>query len=128
MSYDLLMYSHLIAVVPCIFLGAYLLLAKKGGLVHRRLGMVYMSLMFFTALIALFLPAGVGPQFLGHFGFIHLLCFLVMYTVPTALIAAKKGQIKTHQRKMVILYISAIGVAGGFTLMPGRYLHEVFFG
>lgn len=128
MTYDLLMYAHLFAVLPCIIIGAYLLLAKKGGVVHRKMGILYMGLMFFTALVALFLPAKVGPQFLGHFGFIHLLCFLVMYTVPTAFIAAKRGQIKTHQRKMVILYVSAILVAGGFTLMPGRFLGELFFG
>ncbi|WP_339702940.1 hypothetical protein [Algoriphagus aquimarinus] len=30
MKYELLMYSHLATVVPCIFLGAYLLSSRKG--------------------------------------------------------------------------------------------------
>ncbi|SFB51166.1 hypothetical protein SAMN04489723_11516 [Algoriphagus aquimarinus] len=30
MTYQLLMYSHLATVVPCIFLGAYILAARKG--------------------------------------------------------------------------------------------------
>ena len=128
MSYETLMYFHLLTVVPCIFLGAYLLTARKGGLTHRRIGMVYMALMSFTALIALFIPAGVGPRFLNHFGYLHLLSLIVIWTVQTALLAVKKGNIKSHQRKMIILYVSAILIAGGFTLFPGRFLHEVFFG
>ncbi|MFT5923027.1 MAG: putative membrane protein [Flavobacteriales bacterium] len=42
--------------------------------------------------------------------------------------AARKGNIKAHKRKMILLYVGAILIAGAFTLMPGRYLHHVFFG
>lgn len=122
------MYTHLITVVPCIFLGAYLLFFRKGNALHKMLGKIYMSLMMFTAIVSLFLPALVGPQFLQHFGWIHLFSLLTLYSIPTALIAVKKGQIKKHKIKMVLLYIGAIMIAGGFTLVPGRHLHEVFFG
>jgi uncharacterized membrane protein len=125
---DMLMYSHLATVVPCIFIGAYLLLSKKGGKVHRTLGKIYMILMLLTAFIAIFLEAQVGPKLVNHFGYIHLFCLLVFWTVPTAYLAIRKGKVKTHQRKMILLYIGAIILAGGFTLAPGRYLHEVFFG
>lgn len=128
MSYESLMYFHLLTVVPCIFLGGYLLAASKGGAIHRKLGVIYMLLMMLTALIALFIPAGVGPQFLSHFGYLHLLSFIVLWTVPTAFFAIKKGKVKEHQRKMIILYVSGIIIAGGFTLTPGRYLYEIFFG
>ena len=128
MAYSVLMYVHLVTVVPCIFLGAYGLLAKKGTPIHRTLGKVYMILMLFTALITLWMPADVGGRFLNHFGWIHLFSFLTIWTVPTAYLAVKKGKIKSHQRKMVLLYIGAIGIAGGFTLAPGRFLHELFFG
>ncbi|SMP13882.1 Uncharacterized membrane protein [Algoriphagus winogradskyi] len=124
----MLMYSHLATVVPCIFIGAYLLLSKKGGKVHRTLGKIYMILMLLTAFIAIFLEAQVGPKLVNHFGYIHLFCLLVFWTVPTAYLAIRKGKVKTHQRKMILLYIGAIILAGGFTLAPGRYLHEVFFG
>ncbi|MFC5626635.1 DUF2306 domain-containing protein [Algoriphagus winogradskyi] len=128
MIIDMLMYSHLATVVPCIFIGAYLLLSKKGGKVHRTLGKIYMILMLLTAFIAIFLEAQVGPKLVNHFGYIHLFCLLVFWTVPTAYLAIRKGKVKTHQRKMILLYIGAIILAGGFTLAPGRYLHEVFFG
>ena len=127
-TYLFLMYAHLITVVPCIFIGAYLLSVKKGTRKHRSIGKVYMALMFFTAFVSLFLPAQVGNQFLDHFGFIHLFSFLTLYTVPTANTAIKKGNVKAHKRKMDLLYFGALIIAGRFTLAPGRFLHEVFFG
>ncbi|MEO1253421.1 MAG: hypothetical protein AAFY41_00865 [Bacteroidota bacterium] len=81
--------------------------------------------MLFTAFITLFMPAKVGSQFLGHFGWIHLLCLLTLWTVPSAYYAAKNHRIKSHQRKMVLLYIGAILIAGFFTLTPGRYPHDL---
>tara|TARA_R110000868_G_scaffold256311_1_gene512999 strand:+ start:390 stop:758 length:369 start_codon:yes stop_codon:yes gene_type:complete len=122
------MFAHLITVAPCLFIGAYLLLVQKGTSKHRMIGKVYLSLMFFTAVISLFLPAHVGSQFLHHFGWIHLFSLLTIYTVPTAIIAVKKGNIRSHKRKMILLYFGALIIAGGFTLAPGRYLHGVFFG
>jgi len=29
---------------------------------------------------------------------------------------------------MILLYIGALMIAGGFTFVPGRYMYEVFFG
>ncbi|MGB5983092.1 MAG: DUF2306 domain-containing protein [Nonlabens sp.] len=123
-----LMYAHLITVIPCVFLGAYLLLFRKGTPLHRFLGKTYMLLMLTTAIITIFLPAAVGPQLFGHFGWIHLFTVLTLWTVPTAFIAIKNGKVKKHQRKMVLLYIGALIIAGGFTFVPGRYMQEVFFG
>ncbi|MFK7832394.1 MAG: DUF2306 domain-containing protein [Winogradskyella sp.] len=128
MDYNTLMFLHLYTVVPCVFIGGYLLAVKKGTQIHKQLGKVYMILMLFTALVTLFIPAYVGPTIFNHFGWIHLFSFLTIWTVPTAYIAIKKGNVKAHKRKMVLLYFGALIIAGGFTLMPGRYLHEVFFG
>jgi uncharacterized membrane protein len=81
-----------------------------------------------TALITLFMPARVGATFLNHFGWIHSFSFLTIYTVPTAYWAIKKGNVRAHKRKMILLYFGAIVIAGGFTFYPGRYLHHLFFG
>jgi uncharacterized membrane protein len=86
-----------------------------------------MILMLITALITLFMPVAVGAQLLNHFGWIHLFSFLTLWTVPTAYTAIKRGNVKAHKRKMVLLYVGAIMIAGGFTLAPGRYLHGLFF-
>lgn len=121
------MYMHLLTISPCVPLGAYLLSFPKGIPLHKRLGRVYMFLIFFSSFISLFLEAQVGPQFLRHFGWIHSLSVVTMATVPVSIIAARNRNIKRHQRTMILLYFTGLLVAGGFTLFPGRFLHRAFF-
>ena len=125
--YEILMHTHLWTISPCVLLGAYLLGFPKGTSFHKRLGKGYMFLMFFSSFISLFLEAQVGPQFLNHFGWIHILSVVTMGTVPVSIFAVRNGNIKRHQRTMVLLYFTGLLVAGGFTLFPGRLLHRVFF-
>ena len=128
MTYMQLTYLHLGSLVPAFVIGTYLLLNRKGTPVHRFLGKIYMGLMLFTAFITLFMEALVGPKFLNHFGFLHLLSLFVLYTVPTSYRAIRVGNIKLHKRKMVGLYVGALLVAGAFTLSPGRLIHTWLFG
>ena len=128
MTYMQLTYLHLGSLVPAFVIGTYLLLNRKGTPVHRFLGKIYMGLMLFTAFVTLFMEAVVGPKFLNHFCFIHLLSLLVLYTVPTSYRAIRVGNIKLHKRKMVGLYVGALLVAGAFTLSPGRLIHSWLFG
>ena len=127
MEYLNLMYWHLATVIPCFIIGTVLLLIKKGTNTHVTFGRIYMILMLITATITLFMPAEVGPTVFNHFGWIHSFSFLTLYTVPTAYLAIKKGNVKVHKRKMILLYFGAIIIAGGFTFVPGRYLHNLFF-
>lgn len=127
MSYTILMFIHLATVVPCFFIGAYLLVAKKGSPIHRKLGKIYLILMAFTAIVALFMEARVGPQLFNHFGWIHSFCLLTIMTVPRAYYTARTGNIRAHKFAMLQLYFGAIIIAGGFTFVPGRYLYELFF-
>ncbi len=127
MNYTDLLYLHLATVLPCFVIGTALLIIKKGTNIHKNFGRIYMVLMLITASITLFMPAQVGPRFLNHFGWIHFFSFLTIYTVPTAYLAIKRGDVKSHKRKMVLLYFGAIVIAGGFTFFPGRYLHNLFF-
>lgn len=128
MTYESLMYLHLATVIPATLIGMVIFFKKKGTTFHKQFGRVYMVLMLSTAILTLFMPATIGKQFLGHFGYIHLFSVMVLYTVPLAIIRAKKGNIKAHKRAMIFLYIGAIGIAGFFAFMPGRYLHELLFG
>lgn len=128
MKYIDLLYIHLGTVIPCFIIGTLLLSIKKGTVIHKKLGRIYMILMLITAMVTLFMPAQVGPTILNHFGWIHSFSFLTIYTVPTAYLAIKKGNVKVHKRKMILLYFGAIIIAGGFTFVPGRYLYNLFFG
>ena len=127
MNYTTLMYVHLITVVPCIAMGAALFIMKKGTPIHRTMGKVYMILMMLTGLITLCMPAQVGPQLFNHFGWIHSFSLLTLYSAPKAYLAIRRGDVKSHRNSMIGLYVGGILIAGSFTLVPGRYLHELFF-
>lgn len=128
MTYHSLAYAHLATVLPAFLLGTFLLLCRKGTPLHRALGRCYLLLMLATGLITLAMPAHVGPQVLGHFGFIHLFSLVTLYCVPAAWLAARRGDVRTHRGNMIGLYVGGLLIAGSFALMPGRLLHSWLFG
>lgn len=127
MYYIQLAYLHLASVVPAFFLGAFLMISKKGTSRHRRLGKIYMLLMMLTALISLCMPAQVGAAWLNHFGLIHGFSLLVLYSVPAAYIAARNHDVSRHRNNMIGVYVGGILLAGAFAFTPGRLLHTWFF-
>lgn len=123
-----IVFVHLMILLPCIVLGTYLIFAKKGTRFHKQIGKIYMILMGITGVLTLFIPAQVGQRVFNHFGVLHLLSLLTMYSVPKAWFAIKKGDVKTHKQSMIRLYIGGIIIAGSFAIFaPGRYLHSLFF-
>jgi uncharacterized membrane protein len=125
---SLLVFTHLVIVLPCLIIGTYLLITKKGTPTHRRLGKIYLVLMGITGLLTLFIPAQVGPKLGGHFGYLHLLSVLTIWSVPTAWMAAKKGNIPVHRAAMIRLYVGGLLIAGGFAVLAeGRYLNGLLF-
>ena len=127
MSYLDLAYIHLVTVVPCFFIGAWLLLRRKGTTVHKRWGRVYVVLILATAVVTLPMPAEVGPRVFDHFGFIHLFSVLVLVSVPAAIYGIRRRNIAAHRNHMVGVYVGGILIAGTFALMPGRQLHTWLF-
>lgn len=127
-SPSVLVSLHLLVVLPCLLLGTYLIFAKKGSAFHSRAGKVYMVMMFFTGGLTLIIPAQVGPLVLNHFGFLHLLSLLTLWSVPRAWFAIKRGDVGTHKRSMILLYMGGLLVAGGFAIFAeGRYLNTLLF-
>jgi len=119
---------HLCIILPCVLFGTYLIFAKKGTQSHNFIGKLYMILMGLTGVLTLFIPAQVGQRILNHFGLLHLLSILTIYTVPKAWFAIKRGNVKSHKYSMISLYIGGIIIAGGFAILaPGRYLHTLLF-
>ena len=128
MTYLQLVYLHLGTVFPAFLLGTYLMIRRKGTKQHKLLGKIYMVLMLFTAIVVMFMSAKVGPVFLNHFGFIHLLSFFVVFSVPLAYYSAKKGNIARHRAAMKGVYFGGVLIAGAFAFAPNRLLYNWIFG
>jgi len=128
MAYLQLSYLHLATIVPAFLIGTFLLSRRKGTPTHKGFGRIYLLLMIATGLTTLFMPAQVGPRFLGYFGFIHALSLVALYCAPAAYLAARRGDIKAHRGYMIGLYVGGILIAGAFAFSPGCMLHDWVFG
>ena len=128
MSYAVLALLHLCTVVPAFLIGTYILLNRKGTPLHRALGKTFMLLMLSTSAIVLFMPARLSSTVFGHFGVNHLFVVPVAYFVPSAYLAARRGDIRTHKANILGVYIGAIILAGALAFRPGRLLHSWIFG
>lgn len=116
---------HLATVIPAAILGPFILLREKGTPAHKALGKVWVLLMIGTAVSTFFIHT--INMFYG-FSPIHLLSIAVIVGCIQAVLAARNGNIRKHRSIMRNLYVGGIGIAGLFTLVPGRLMHKVVFG
>ncbi len=111
-------------------LGAYLLLRAKGTPAHRLLGKIYLGFMLVIAVSAIFIQE-LTP---GRFSMVHLFIPWTLFWVPFAMwsihMYKKTGDIRwrySHRNSMIGLYFGGLLVAGTFTLLPGRVIHNLLF-
>ncbi len=118
---------HMSAALAALAIGPVVLWARKGAQarprLHRSMGYAWVTLMVATAVSAIFIKGPAIPG-IGHFGLIHLLIPLTLGQLFMAFRYLFQGNIRAHEKTMKSLYIGACLVAGAFTLMPGRFLHE----
>ena len=122
---------HLTAALGALVTGPVALWARKGRLqrpkLHRAFGYAWVTLMLITAVSALFIRDFQLPN-LGGYTPIHLLIPLTLVSLVGAFVFLAQGNITAHRKTMQTLYVSACLVAGGFTLLPGRYLGQLVWG
>lgn len=116
------LYIHVVTVVAALFLGAPILLMKKGTALHKALGRIWATLMMTTAITSFWLTGltgGIGP--------IHIFSVVTLVSIPLAIYHIRKGNIIGHQRAMTGPYIGLF-VAGLFSFLPGRMMGNLVFG
>lgn len=116
---------HAFAAIAALLLGSLQLLRPKGGVGHRTRGYIWVGLMLAIALSSFWIHE--IDQYRG-FSLIHLLSILTLITVPLAVHAVRRGNVVTHRKAMIVIFWSALVLAGLFTLLPGRVMHQVLFG
>ncbi len=115
---------HLITIVVALIATAIILPMKKGTPLHRTTGWVWATSMMATAVITFWITTidvfwGLSP--------IHIFSVIVLFNVPYAIVSARRGDIVAHKNAMMGVTVGGLGVAGLFTLLPGRIMHEVLF-
>lgn len=121
---------HMSAAIAAVVIGPFALWARLGKKVrprwHRALGYAWVTCMLAAAITAVFIRDFGLPNLAG-FTPIHLLIPLTMGTLYKSFKFLYQGNITGHRKSMQSLYISACLVAGGFTLLPGRYLGNLLW-
>ncbi|MGB0505551.1 MAG: DUF2306 domain-containing protein [Pikeienuella sp.] len=115
---------HLATVFIALFLTFIILPMKKGTKLHKFLGRIWVICMLTTAIVTFAInsfdsPIGLSP--------IHLFSILVLFSVPFSIYSIRKGRVSAHKKAMMGVIIGGLGIAGAFTLSPGRLLWEVLF-
>jgi uncharacterized membrane protein len=117
--------AHAAFAFAAIALGAVQLLSPKGTLPHRAIGWAWTLLMIGVAGTSLFIHT---IRTWGPWSPIHLLSLFTLVIVPVGVARARAHDVTGHRRTMIWTFILALGVAGLFTLAPGRIMNRVLFG
>lgn len=116
---------HAFAAMAAFLLGIVQFAAPKGTLPHRTLGYIWVGLMLAVAASSFWIQ---GMRQWHGFSAIHLLSIWVLVLLPLAVFAARRHRVSAHSKTMIGLFAGALIIAGGFTLLPGRIMHQVVFG
>jgi uncharacterized membrane protein len=117
-------YLHAFAAMAAFLLGIIQFIAPKGTLPHRSLGWIWVTLMAGVCLSSFFIHT---IRSWGEFSPIHLLSIFTLVMLVLGVRHARRGEISRHQRRMVLLFVGALLIAGLFTFTPGRIMHKVLF-
>jgi uncharacterized membrane protein len=116
---------HLVGAIGALGLGPVVLWRRKGDAAHRLLGRVWVGAMMLTCASSFFMTS-FAPM-LGMFGPIHVLSVWTLYSLPRAILAARRGEIDRHRAIMRGLWFGLL-FAGALTFIPGRTIFWLFFG
>lgn len=114
--------THAIAAMLALILGTWQLLTKKKNTTHRYIGYTWILLMLYVSISGFWIHS---IQVIGLFSPIHLLSILTIWALYQSVKAAKQKNIVKHKKMMKLLYFFGLLVAGLFTLLPNRAMHEV---
>jgi uncharacterized membrane protein len=122
--------AHVATVLPAAVIGVWLLLfSHKGSRGHRAMGVLFLTLMVTTALIALFIHRRAPESPVFGMSTTHLFVPFVLFATWRAIDGALTGRISQHRRWVVGLFVGAILINGinNVFFLPG-ITHDVFFG
>ncbi len=116
---------HAFAALTAFVLGVVQLAAPKGTTRHRAMGWLWVLLLAAIAISSFWIHT---IRMVGPFSPIHLLSIFTLVMLPIAVLAARRHRVAQHRRTMIAIFLGALVVAGLFTLVPGRIMHDVVFG
>jgi uncharacterized membrane protein len=121
-GWTLLIAAHAAGATLALMLGAYVVLRRrKGDLLHRRLGVIWVLTMYWVAASSF----GIKRLTPGHFSWIHGLSAWTIVSLTVAVWAARTGRIRTHRHYVVGSYFGLVGAGIAATAFPVRLVPQL---
>lgn len=112
---------HAVGATTALGLGASLILRRrKGDLLHRRIGRIWMADMYWVAFSS-FAIKRLSP---GHFSWIHGLSLWTIFSLTMAIWAARTHRIPLHRAWVVGTYCGLVGAGIAAAAFPTRLLPQ----
>lgn len=109
---------HVATVLPCVPLGLYLFLGRKGTARHKQLGKLWLALMVITATSTLFIHN------LGTFSWIHIFVPFTYRAAWLVVSKARRGDIRGHRNELLGMFLGALMIPGLFAfVIEGRLMN-----
>lgn len=120
-SWTVLIALHAAGATLAVVLGGYLVLRRrKGDLLHRRVGRVWMVDMYWVA----FSSFGIKRLTPGHFSWIHALSLWTIVSLTMAIVAARRHDVAQHRAWVVGTYLGLLGAGAAAVAFPVRMVPQ----
>jgi uncharacterized membrane protein len=116
---------HAFAAMGAFVLGIVQFAAPKGTLPHRTMGWIWVGLMAVVAISSFWIHE---IRLWGLWSPIHLLSILTPIMLVLGVWHARRRNVRGHRITMISIFFGALVVAGMFTFVPGRIMHQVAVG
>jgi uncharacterized membrane protein len=117
-------WAHIMTIFVAVVLTPVMLLRRRGDRLHRRLGWVWVSALFLTALFT-FGIRGVNG---ANLSWIHILSAWTLIQVPMIAWSARTHRVDWHRRSVRGMVAGALIIAGAFTFPVERLMGHWLFG
>src|SRR3954447_9822561 len=119
--WTLLIAAHAAGATLALLLGGYLVVRRrKGDLLHRRVGRIWMLDMYWVA----FSSFGIKRLTPGHFSWIHGLSAWTVVSLSVAIWAATTHRIALHRQFVVGSYLGLVGAGLAAVAFPQRLVPQ----
>lgn len=116
---------HVAIALVALPVGPIVLFRTRRDRMHKGLGYLWVAAMVGLALSGLWIESEFPV--LGRFGPIHLLSFFALFGLGQGLWRIWQRDVAGHRAAMQSVWFGAMGLAGLFTLLPGRLMNRMLF-
>lgn len=116
---------HVATALVAVVLLPLTLFRRRRDRLHKISGYIWVTAMLVTSVLSFWIN---GIRLIGPFSPIHVLSGLVIFNVIWAMVEVRRRNIARHEVILKGTAFWSLGVAGLFTLLPGRMMGQIIFG